>query len=241
MLNIAICDDNITNLSNIAALLGDYQSLQRDKDSIQITFFQTGFDLIASMESGEDYDLVLLDILMPYFTGMEAAKEIRQFNQNIKIIFMTSSPEFAVASCSVNAYYYALKPIWKEQLFLLLDKVITETTIHLGNSILIKSKTGLTRIYTSRLEFAEVIGRTIAYHIIDGSIIEAAGSITKLEKTILHNPSFIKVHRSYIINMEHIDTLEQRDIIMQSGAIVPVARANYSTVKSSYLSFAFKE
>ena len=241
MFNIAICDDNIADLSNMVSLIGDYQSLQRDKHNLHITSFQNAFDLIASMESGQHYHLVLLDVLMPHLTGMDAAKEIRQFNQDVKIIFMTSSPEFAVDSYSVNAYYYALKPIWKEQLFVLLDKVIAETQIHLGDSLLVKSKTGLTRIYIDRLEFAEVVGRTIFYHLKDGTVIEVAGTISELEKMLMDNPCFIRTHRSYIINMEYIDTLRQREILMQSGSLVPLARANYNEVKSEYFSFAFKE
>ncbi|HYE69660.1 MAG TPA: LytTR family DNA-binding domain-containing protein [Anaerovoracaceae bacterium] len=241
MLKIAVCDDNIADLSNMVSLIGSYQASQRDKNTIKFTAFHSAVDLIAAMESGQLYDLVLLDILMPFLTGMDAAKEIRQFNQDVKIIFMTSSPEFAVESYSVDAFYYALKPIWKEKLFILLDKVISESEIKLGISLLIKSKTGLTRLYISRLEFVEVIGRTILYHLTDGSVIEAIGSMNEIEKELLSNPCFIKTHRSYIINMDQIDTISQREIKMQSHALVPLAKANYSTVKSAYITFAFKE
>jgi len=192
------------------------------------------------MESGQQYELTLLDILMPFMTGMDLAKEIRQFNQDVKIIFLTSSPEFAVESYSVGAYYYALKPIWKDKLFILLDKVIFEMESHAGASFLIKSKTGLTRVYIKKLEFAEIIGRSIFYHLTDGSVIEALGSMLELEKELLSTPCFIKPHRSYIINMEHIDTLSQREIKMQSLSLVPMAKANCHTVKSDYIAFAFK-
>lgn len=241
MLKIAVCDDNITDLSNILSIVGDYQTLQKDKNKILVTAFHSAVDLVAAMESGQAYDLVLLDILMPLMTGMDAAKEIRQFNQDVKIIFMTSSPEFAVESYAVDAYYYALKPIWKEKFFILLDKVIAETEIQSDASLLIKSKTGLIRVYIHRLEFAEVIGRTIHYHLTDGSDIETVGSMSQLEKELHSYPCFIKTHRSYIINMEHIDTLSQREIIMQSHAAVPLAKTSYRTVKSAYITFAFEE
>ena len=240
-MNIAICDDNIADLSNMVSFINDYKNFHRDKPKINYTAFSSALDLISAMESGQQYDLVLLDILMPFLTGMEAAKEIRQFNQDVKIIFSTSSTEFAVESYSVGAYYYALKPIWKEKLFILLDKVFSEMEIQISTSFLIKSKTGLTRIFINKLEFAEVIGRTILYHITDGSVIEAVGSMTELEKELLSNPCFIKPHRSYILNMEHIDTLSQREIKMNSLASVPLAKANYPSVKSAYVKFAFKE
>lgn len=241
MLRIAICDDCIADLSNMVSIINDYKSLQSDKNSIKYTAFQSALDLIVAMESGAQYDLVILDILIPYMSGMEAAKEIRQFNRDVKIVFSTSSPEFAVESYSVDAYYYALKPIWKEKLFILLDKVISEMEIHLGTSLLIKSKTGLTRIYINRLEYVEVIGRNLLYHLTDGSVIEALGSMSVLENELLKSHFFIKPHRSFIINMERIDTLLQREIKMQSLSIVPLAKANASTVKSAYITFAFKE
>jgi len=241
MLKIAVCDDDVSELSNIISIINDYKALHKDKHIAESTAFQSAIELIAAMESGQIYDLIILDILMPYMTGIEAAREIRQFNNAAKIIFATSSPEFAVESYSVDAYYYALKPIWKEKLFVLLDKVISELDTQTGSSILIKSKDGLTRIFISRLEFAEVIGRTILYHLTDGSVIEALGSMSKLESELLSYPNFLKPHRSYIINVKHIDTLSQREMKMQSHATVPMAKANFHEIKSAYMSFAFRD
>lgn len=60
--------------------------------------------------SSSDYDIVLLDILMPGMTGMKAAHEIRGVDTEVKIVFLTSSPEFAVESYAVKSYDYILKP-----------------------------------------------------------------------------------------------------------------------------------
>jgi len=240
MIKIAVCDDSIDDLSNMVSIIDSYKDLHRDKHNIEYTSFNSALDLILTMESGQKYDLVLLDILMPFMTGMDAAREIRQFNQDVKIIFLTSSPDFAVDAYSVSAYYYALKPIWKEKLFILLDKVIFEMDAHAVASFLIKSKAGLTRIYINRLEFADIIGRNILYHLTNGLILEAIGSMTELEKELLPHSCFIKPHRSYIINMDHIDTINQREIKMRSQSIVPIARANYRNVKTAYMTYAFK-
>jgi len=241
MLNIAICDDNLDDLSKMTTLMNDYLNLQRDKRTIKYTAFQNAFDLIAALEIGERYDLVFLDILMPFMTGMDAAKEIREFNQDIKIIFLTSSSEFAVESYSVSAYYYAIKPIWREKLYILLDNVISEIEINIQKSILIKSKTALIRIKTHQLEFAEINTRTVLYHLTDGSVVEANGSMTELENLLGDDNRFIKPHRSYIINMAHIVALSQRDVKMLSGTLVPMSKANYTTMKSAYMAYTFDE
>lgn len=241
MIRIAICDDSISDLSNMVSIVNDYIVTQKGRFDIEYVAFQNAADLIAAMEGGQRFDVLLLDILMPLVNGMDAAKEIRQYNQDVKIIFSTSSPEFAVESYAVDAFYYAIKPIWKEKLCLLLDKVIAEIKVSEGFSFLVKSKAGLTRIYINRLEYVEVIGRTIFYHIIDGSVIEASGSMVELNDALLNHPNLIKPHRSYIINMDYIDTLSSREIIMKSRSIVPMARANYQAIKSAYINYTFSE
>lgn len=72
---------------------------------------------------GVNYQLLLLDILMPGFTGIQAAREIRTFDSETKIIFLTSSPEFAVESYGVDAFYYLLKHIREGDLFPVLDRL----------------------------------------------------------------------------------------------------------------------
>lgn len=207
----------------------------------ECTLFSNAVDLLWAIEQGQRYDLVLLDILMPSMTGMDAAREIRHFDQDVKIVFLTSSTEFGVESYTVNAYDYILKPIQKTQMFVLLDKVIYDTNNQMEHSFLIKSNQGLIRAYISKLEFAEIIGRTIFYHFTDGSVTQAQGVLTELESVLLPHSCFIKPHRSYIVNMSHIASLNQREIKMRAGTVVPMAKAHYHQIKSAYVSFAFND
>lgn len=241
MLNIAICDDNLDELSRITIFMNAYINLQNNKSALKYTTFQNALDLIAAVENGETYELIILDIIMPYMTGMDAAKEIRIFNHDIKIIFLSSSTEFAIESYSVDAFSYVLKPIRKETLFELLDKVISKIDTQVKKSILIKGKNTLTRIPLHQLEYAEINARILLYHLVDGSIIEANGSMTELEKLLSNDDRFIKPHRSFIVNMTHITGFSQRVITMHSTALVPMAKANYATLKSLYIANAFKE
>lgn len=209
--------------------------------SAECTLFSNAMDLLWALERGQRYDLVLLDILMPSMTGMDAAREIRHFDQDAKIVFLTSSTEFAVESYTVNAYYYILKPIQETQLFTLLDKVIYDTNNQTGSSFLIRSSQGLIRAYINKLEFAEIIGRTIFYHFTDGSVMQAQGVMAELESVLLPHSCFIKPHRSYIVNLSHISSLGQREIKMRTGTRVPMAKAHYRDIKCAYVSFTFND
>ena len=98
MIQIAFCDDDQTVLDQLSALLEKYRA-QRCVQ-IQCTAFHSPLDLLAEIEKGTRYDILFLDVIMPAENGITAAKEIRQYDNVVKIIFLTSSAEFAVASCS---------------------------------------------------------------------------------------------------------------------------------------------
>lgn len=87
---------------------------------------------------------------MPAENGITAAKEIRQYDNVVKIIFLTSSAEFAVESYVVGAYFYQLKPIWEDSFFRLTDSVIAECRRADQRSLILRCKTGISAsIWTS--------------------------------------------------------------------------------------------
>ena len=119
MIKIAFCDDDMEVLHQMNELLDRYR-VERNED-ITYAAFQSPFELLTEIEKGIRPDILFLDVVMPGQNGMDVAKEIRQYDTNMKIIFLTSSPEFAVESYSVGAYFYQLKPIWEGSFFRLMD------------------------------------------------------------------------------------------------------------------------
>lgn len=148
MIQIAFCDDDQTVLDQLSALLEKYRA-QRCVQ-IQCTAFHSPLDLLAEIEKGTRYDILFLDVIMPAENGITAAKEIRQHDNVVKIIFLTSSAEFAVESYVVGAYFYQLKPIWEDSFFRLTDSVIAECRRADQRSLILRCKTGISAsIWTS--------------------------------------------------------------------------------------------
>ena len=119
-MKIAICDDNRQELSHILSLLDNYQAKQNL--AFTICPFHNSRDLADTL-SGTRYDLFLLDIIMPDITGMELARKIRSFDKSADIIFLTTSPEYAVESYTVKATNYLMKPIVPERFYETLDEI----------------------------------------------------------------------------------------------------------------------
>lgn len=114
----------------------------------------------------------------------------------MKIIFLTSSAEFAVQSYTVGAYFYQLKPIWPESFFRLMDSVIAACSRESSVSLILRCKTGITRVELDKLEYCEVIRRSLLLHKTDGTVLEAAGSMDSLCESLAEHRNFLRIHRS---------------------------------------------
>lgn len=237
MIKIAFCDDDMEVLHQMNELLDRYR-VERNED-ITYVAFQSPFELLTEIEKGIRPDILFLDVVMPGQNGMDVAKEIRQYDTNMKIIFLTSSPEFAVESYSVGAYFYQLKPIWEESFFRLMDAVLAECEKKKKNSLILRSKDGITRIDLQQLEYYEVLGRKLLFHLENGAVLESAGSLDDLAGQLMQYSNFFRPHRSFLVNMEYIQNISSRSIKMVNDAEIPIPHGKCSEIKNTYMEYAF--
>ena len=139
----------------------------------------------------------------------------------------------------VGAYYYQLKPIWKDSFFHLTDAVLAECRKHTQHSLILRCKSGVTRITLDSLEYCEVQGRTLVFHLLDGTVIESSGSMDELARQLADYPGFLRPHRSYLVNMEYVQNITAKSITMESLAEVPLPHGRFTAVRDQYLEYSF--
>lgn len=238
MLKVAFCDDDESVLDEMKGLLNKYRE-ERNQEIVYVVF-RSSLDLMAEIERGVRYDVLFLDVIIPGENGMDTAKEIRQYDNVVKIIFLTSSPEFAVQSYNVNAYFYQLKPIREESFFQLMDSAISECKKEEKDSLILRCKSSIVRIDLSKLEYCEVIGRTLMFHMENGSVLESSGRLDELCEQLAQYRNFFRPHRSFVINMEYIQKLSYKAITMENLMEIPIPHGKYSEIKNLYLEYVFK-
>lgn len=237
MLKIAVCDDNPGELAHVTELLKQYG--EQNHLAARIDGFSNAMDLMDALRR-VNYQLLLLDILMPGFTGIQAAREIRTFDRETKIIFLTSSPEFAVESYHVDAFYYLLKPIREGELFPVLNKLLQQFR-RAGDTLLLTMPSRVLRLPYSRIEVLEVNSKRLLFYLNDGSIQEIPGTLTQYESQLLEHGEFVKVHRSYLVNMDYIQHLTGNELVTCSGVTVPISRLLSAVVRKEYMDFLFRK
>ena len=240
MIKIAICDDDIKLLKHMEQLVTEFISSSVDSYQCKYKAFNNGNDFLEEIEQGEHYNIVLLDILMPSINGIQLASELRKSNDDSKIIFITSTPEYAIDSYEVKAFHYLLKPVSKNALFQVMNNAIKEIYDIENKQIIIKCKKHISKVYLHNIVFVEIIERTLNFHLKNGGVLTSQGPLNELEQQLLVHPEFIKPHRSYIVNMDHIELLGAKEIITVDGSKIPIPHKQHTEIMKKYINYSVK-
>lgn len=238
MIRVALCDDDACALGETLELLDRY-GRERNREIVH-TIFYSPLELLARVEGGVRFDILFLDILMPGQNGIETAEELRQFDSNVKIIFLTSSSEFAVQSYRVDAHFYQLKPLRWEGFSRVMDSALEKIDLELKDRLILHCKGGIVCIDPKRVEFCEVIHRTLLFHMSSGRVLECIGSLEELSSRLEPYRCFLRPHRSYLINLGYVQSISYRGVTMSSLAEIPIPRGKCGEIKDAFLEYAFQ-
>lgn len=106
-----------------------------------------------------------------------------------------------------------------------------------GQGLVLKSRDGIVRIALTRLEYVEVVNKTVSFYFTDGSVRKAAAALADVEEKLLSRPEFLKVHRSYLVNLNYVQAVSGGSIVTNSGHTILVARQRLGHVQDAYMHF----
>ncbi len=168
-------------------------------------------------------DLLLLDIQMPDLTGIDLLSAIPH---PPKVIFTTAYEQYAVKGFELNATDYLLKPISFERFLKAVnrvhDELQKEKNVSGDDYFFIKRDKQIKKIRQQEILYLESMENYVAIHTLDSR--EIVYSTLKHIYTQLSGSTFLQVHRSYIVNMEYIESIEGNMLHIRSARI-PIARA----------------
>ncbi len=228
-MKIAICDDDLVQLEYIRSLVKLWSD--RKSEQSNISLFKSAEELLFNYTPG-CFDILLLDIQMDGENGISLAKRIRSFNDDAAIIFITAVSDYVFDGYDVGAIQYLLKPVNENKLFECLDNSHKKSLSQ--HKIIFESEQGSTAAAVDDIICLEAFSHKTKLVLSDKELYvnESIGSIEQR----LGN-EFFKCHRSYIVNIRHINSIKKYDAVMDNGLIVPVSRRIYNDFNSAFISF----
>lgn len=234
MLRIAICDDMADFLQEAAQCTESWPG--RPAGMTVQTFPDA--DALISAHSRSPFDIILLDVVMPLLSGIDAARELRQQDRNVKIVFLTTSPEFAVDSYEVKASAYLLKPLDPQKLYSCLKELAEEIRQN-AKRILIRDRHAVYRVALQDIEFLEADNKCIHFSLADGTTLTSTEPLYQYESKLLLADGFFKCSRSYVVNLYRINSFTSKEIRMQSGYRIPISRSFQKEFEAAYFTALF--
>ena len=225
---IAICDDSdadreyVLNMVNRWAAGAGYV--------VHTDTFNSAENFLFHYAEESDYDMLLLDIEMGAMDGVAMAKQLRQSNDTVQIVFITGYFEYIYEGYEVAALHYLMKPVKEEKLCSVLDRA-AEKLVKNEKVLTFEIGGEMVRVPIYQIRYADVFGNYVTIHALTDTTMTM--TLGELEKQL--DERFYRVGRSTIVNLTQISRVTKTEIKLADGTAIPLPRGAYDGVNRAII------
>lgn len=229
---IAVCDDESQDLKQIVQ--NTEGILEQEGISAQIDAFESSQELLDALRKQDHgYQLLLLDVVMEELNGMDLAEKIRQLGEEVSIIFISSSRDYAMMGYQVEAARYLEKPVkedmLREALLFCWKRCVRK------KELLVNTGKHMRKIPLDQLIYAETSGRGTLLTL-RGETVWVKISVSELEQELIQ-PQFWRCHQSFLVNLSYVENLKRYELTLKGDLTVPVSKLRYDSTRNALFQF----
>ncbi len=232
MLRLGICDDDSKFLDLLKIYLNEY--LTNREFEYKINFYSNPKDMI---EENFVFDILILDIEMPYLNGIQLAKKVKEKNKNVTLIFITHHDDYLDAAFDLKAFRYLKKPVEKERLYKSLDMAL-ERVKKVKKKVIVKYKNSENIIDAEKIIYVETANRGLKLITTDGEM--RVVDTIKNFKNKVYSDTFIQIHGSYIVNLNYVSDYNENTVFLKHNNRIYetyVSRRKFIDFKNRFINF----
>jgi len=230
-MHFAICDDEQDQIDYLTDLVSNWA--RKGELEISISPFLSAENFLFLYEDLPKVDVLLLDIQMGEMDGLQLARHLRARNQNLHIIFITGYDGFMAEGYDVSALHYLMKPVDTQRLYNVLDKAAAMLDMR-EESLLVNTGETTTRILHRDIIYIEAFAHYVKIFTVQGEY-ETRANIGELAMEL--GAGFVRCHRSYVVGLRYVRKITKTDVILDSGAGIPLSRRLYKEVNQAFIRF----
>lgn len=232
-MRIAICEDERSMASFVEQLIGRWGAGRGRHCAVRI--FSSGEELLFETAGSYPFDLVLLDIDLGggRLNGLELARHIRQTDDRVFLAFLTNDPGHVFEGYEVAALRYLMKPVTEKNLFPLLELAL-ERTGHTGRYLVLEVDGEQRRIEEDSIFYLEARGHTVLLETA-AEPINVKIALSALAQRL--GSDFIPAHRSFLVNLRHVERVGRERCLLEGGRSVPVSRGAWAQLNRAFIDY----
>jgi len=237
-LRIAICDDDAHCREEILCMVNEYIAASGRR--FTVTVYERADTLLDDVLRFGGFDIYILDIIMPGVNGIQLGVELRKHDYIGKILYLTSSREYAIDAFRAKASDYLLKPVEKDDLFAALDDAIQTIANRREKSFIVKSRERNVKLGLDSILYIDLHNKTIIYHLVDGSAVESTSIRTTFSDVIaelLSDSRFVLCGNSVAVNLYYVTMTETDTLFFRNGSKLYIGKRAGREIRSAWSDF----
>lgn len=219
-MNIALCEDEEEQQKILKKLVSEW--MVQTGLAANTYFFTSGEQFLASWDSGIDYDIVFFDIHLAGMDGMKTARKIRERDELLTLVFLTSRIEYVLKGYEVNAWRYLIKPVHASEFFQCLNKA-KEMSDRNQEVLILHNENRYCKVGYDSVWYLESFGHSVDIHTSTRTYTMRVG-ISQMEAKL--PKQFFRCHRSYLINLNYVQEVTEQQVKVGEDW-VPISAKRY--------------
>ena len=232
-MRVVICDDEGALAGAVEALAGRWSAARGTP--CRVRTFASGEELLFETAGSYPYDLILLDIDLGggNLSGLELARRIRETDARVALAFLTNHPGYVFAGYEVAALRYLMKPVAEDNLFPLLDLVLSR----LGRAsryLAVEADGEQLRLEEDAILYLEARGHAVRIET-EGGPVTVREPLSALARRL--GTDFVPAHRSFLVNLRRVERVGRAACLLEGGRSVPVSRGAWEKLSRAFIDY----
>lgn len=232
-IRIAVVEDEAEQQEYVKKMLEHWSA--QSGESISVTPITCAEEYVIKYNQPDTFDVLLLDVCMKQMNGMELAKEIRKYDREVQILFLTGISDYVFEGYEIGAVRYLMKPVeqskLEEAMTVCLEKIKQKSEDYLS----FKYGGEMIRLLRSDILYVEVYGHYL-HMVTRTDSFEWKDSLQNMREK-LDARRFVEANRSTIVNLEYVNKITREECILENGTRIHVSKGAYKGLNGAFMKF----
>jgi len=236
IVRIAIVEDEKDQYEYYRKMLEDWG--KGNAVRLNILYVGSAEEFLFKYDRQDLFDIIFLDVCMKEMNGMELAHEIRRFDRNVQIVFLTGASEYVFEGYEIGAVRYLIKPVDESKLAGALAACMEKLKNRHEDYLTFRYLGENLKLSRNDIIYVQVEGHYLQMQTVNERY-EWKDSLKEMVAK-LDSDRFVMANRSIVVNLDYVNKITREECVLENGEAIPVSRGAYASLNDAFMKYFFK-